>query len=56
MLKDTEKLEIDENDFLYKKIIGDRKQLILLKKLRPLVYVELHFKVWDTLKVEELLN
>ena len=43
--KDTEKLEIDENYFLYKKIIGDRKQLILLKKLRPLVYVELHFKV-----------
>ena len=45
MLKDVEKLEIDENDLLYRKTIGDRKQLLLPKKLRPLVYVELHVKM-----------
>ena len=45
MLKDVEKLEIDENDLWYRKTIGDRKQLLLPKKLRPLVYVELHVKM-----------
>ena len=33
MLKDIEKLEIDENDLLYRRPMDDRKQLLLLKKL-----------------------
>ena len=45
MLKDMEKLEIDENDLLYRRTIGDSKQLLLPRKLRPLVYVELHVKM-----------
>ena len=39
-----EKLEIDENDLLYRRTIVDRKQLLLPKKLRPLEYLELHVK------------
>ena len=42
MLKDMEKLEIDENNLLYRRTISDRKQLIFPNKLRSLVYVELH--------------
>ena len=45
MLQDMEKLEIDENDLLYRRTIDDRKQLLLPKKLRPLVYVELYVKM-----------
>ena len=45
MLKDMEKLEIDENDLLYRRTIDDRKQLLLPKKLRPLVYLELPVKL-----------
>ena len=41
MLKDMEKREIVENDLLYRRKIGDGKQLLLPKKLRPLVNVEL---------------
>ena len=37
-----EKLEIDENNLLYRRTISDRKQLIFPNKLRSLVYVELH--------------
>ena len=35
MLKDIEKLEIDENDLLYRRPMDDRKQLLLLKNLGP---------------------
>ena len=35
MLKDIEKLEIDENDLLYRRPMDDRQQLLLLKKLGP---------------------
>ena len=45
MLKDMKKLEIDENDLLYRRTIVDRKQLLLPKKLRPLECVELHVKM-----------
>ena len=40
-----EKIEIDENGLLYRRTIFDRKQLLLPKKLRQLVYVELHVKM-----------
>ena len=38
MLKDMEKLEIDENDSMYWRTVDDRKQLLLPKKLTPLVH------------------
>ena len=38
MLKDMEKLEIDENDSMYRRRVDDRKQLLLPKKLTPLVH------------------
>ena len=40
-----EKLDIDENDLLYRRTTYNRKQLPLLKKLQPLVYLELHVKM-----------
>ena len=40
-----EKLEIDENNLLYRRTISDRKQLLFLNKLRSLVYIELHVKM-----------
>ena len=45
MLKDMEKLEIDENDSLYRRKIDYRKQLLLPRKLKPSVYLELHVKM-----------
>ena len=55
ILKDMEKLEIDENDLMCRGTIDDRKQLLLPKKLRPLVYLELHIKMGHLENVE-LLN
>ena len=55
ILKDMEKLEIDENDLMCRGTIDDRKQLLLPKNLRPLVYLELHIKMGH-LENAELLN
>ena len=55
MLKDMKKLEIDENDSMYKRTVDDRNQLLLPKQLTPLVYQGLMLR-WDTFEVEDLLN
>ena len=45
MLKDIQKLEIDENDLLNRRTIDDRRKLLLSEKLSLLVYLELHVKM-----------
>ena len=44
MLKYLDKLEIDENNLLYR-ITEDKNQLLLPNSLRPLIYSELHVKM-----------